>query len=165
MVCPLFYLNLLFKHDFGPDGVDIDLGGTTPVPLENVYLGRAGDTEVNVDYTMDVTTTITQLASYILPEPAYLGIDGNGTTTELTGSLNVVYFDIFAGNDFVGGHAICVFSSTLVVGDPAGLLYMVYYHNSGLVSLIYANVAEPTTIGDYFPDGHYEYIWSVYRND
>lgn len=159
---PLFYLNLLFKHDFGGNiGVNIEQGGTNPVPLENIYLGRDGDTEVNVDYTMNVTTTITQLASYILPEPAFLGIDGSDTTTELTGSLNLVDFSIIAGNDFVSGQAICIFSNT----NPAGLLYMVYYHDSGLVSLLYAHDVETTATGDYFPDGHYEYIWSVYRND
>ena len=159
---PLFYLHLLFKCGFGIDtGIDIDQGGTIPVPIENVYLGRDGETEVNVDYTMDVTTTSTPIASYTLPEPAYLGIDGNAVITELAGSLNIVDFNISSGHDFVSGHAICVFSNT----NPAGLLYMVYYHNSGLVSLIYADDVETTETGNYFPDGHYEYIWSVYRND
>lgn len=159
---PLFYLNLLFKHEFpGPAGVDIDQGGTNPVPLENIHLGRDGNTEINVDYTMNVTTTITQLASYNLPEPAYLGVDGNEAVTELTGSLNIVDFDITADNDFVAGHATCVFSDS----DPAGLLYMVYYHDGGLVSLFYAHDVATTAAGNFFPDGHYEYIWSVYRND
>lgn len=157
---PLFYLNLLFKHDFGGFGVDLDLVGPTPVPLENIDLNRNG--EDNVDYTMDVNTSGGIIPSYTLPEPAYLGIDGDGTTTELTGSLYTVDFDIYAnGHDFVAGHATCVFSYS----NPAGLLYMVYYHDGGLVSLIYANDVETTASGNLFPDGHYEYIWSVYRND
>ncbi len=159
---PLFYFNLLFKHDFGGSvGIDLDLAGPTFVPLENIYLGRDGNTEVNVDYTMDYYTSGGMVPSYSLPEPAYLGIDGDGPTTELTGSLYTVDFDIYANHDFVGGQATCVFSDA----DPAGLLYMVYYHQGGLVSLIYAHDVEATAVGNLFPDGHYEYIWSVFRND
>lgn len=157
---PLFYLNLLFKHETTP--IELDLVGPTAVPLENIHLGRDGNDEVNVDYTMVVNTSGGPITSYTLPEPAYLGIDGDGPTTELTGSLYTVDFDIYAnGHDFVAGHATCVFSDA----NPAGLLYMVYYHDGGLVSLIYANDVETTAIGDMFPDGHYEYIWSVFRDD
>ena len=159
---PLFYFYLLFRHDFGGSvGIDLDQAVIQNVPLENIYMGRDGNNEVNVDYTMDVNTSGGMIPFYSLPEPAYLGIDGNDSTTELAGSLYTVDFDIYADHDFVGGHATCVFSDA----NPAGLLYMVYYHDGGLVSLIYAKDVATTVVGNLFPDGHYEYIWSVFRND
>ncbi len=155
---PLFYLELLFRHDFGSDvGVDIDLNQS--VPLENIYLSENDNEEIRPEYTMAVTSASS--SSYSLPEPAYLGIDGDDTTTELTGSLRIVDFDISSDHNFVNGHATCVFSNS----NPAGLLYLVYYHSSGLVSLIYAHDVETTETGNFFPDGHYEYVWSVFRND
>ena len=153
---PMFYLLLLFKYDFGGNiGLDITTGGA--VPTQDIVLGWFNNSETQANYTM--TATASSTASYTLPEPAYLGIDGNDTTTVLTGGLNILNFNITADHDFVSGHATCVFSNT----DPAGLLYMAYYHDSGLVSLIYAHDVATTETGNYFPDGHYEYIWSVYR--
>jgi len=157
---PLFYLSLLFKNEIAQDvGIQIDIGVPYVGLSNNISIGNHGDEEIRVDYTIDVTTTIAPLSSYTLPEPAYLGVAGSGSTTELIGSLHVVEFNISSTNSFVRGQATCVFSSS----NPAGLLYMVYYHNSGLVSLVYAHDVETTETGNYFPDGHYEYIWSVYR--
>jgi len=157
---PLFYLSLLFKNEIVQDvGIQIDMGVPYVGLSNSIAIGNQDDEEIMVDYTMDVITTIAPLPSYTLPEPAYLGVAGSGSTTELTGSLHVVEFNISSTNSFVQGQATCVFSNT----NPAGLLYMVYYHNTGLVSLVYASAVETTETGNYFPDGHYEYIWSVYR--
>ncbi len=153
---PLYYLYLFFQHDFSSNtGLDI----ITPVdpPSQQICLSRDNGKEIYVNYTMSVTANT--VLSYTLPEPAFLGIDSTGTTTKLTGGLNILNFDITSYHNFVSGTATCVFSNT----DPAGLLYLVYYHDNGLVSLIYAHDVETTETGNYFPDGHYEYIWSVYR--
>ena len=158
---PLFYLQLLFGFDFSPDGLDITVADPLDPLLQTIDLNRDGGSEISADYTMIIDNTLLAQPSYDLPEPAYLGIDGSGNTTTLTGNLNVVDFIISANNDFVDGQAICVFSDT----NPAGLLYMVYYHSNGLVSLLYAVDVDTTAVGVLFPDGRYEYIWSVYRND
>jgi hypothetical protein len=151
---PLFYLNLLFKDTAGP-GVDVTATGS--ILNESIIIGFENDTDISVNYDRDWTFLST--SSYTLPEPAYLGIDGTGLTTVLTGGLNIIDIDITANHDFVTGRAICVFSNT----DPAGLLYMVYYHSDGLVSLIYAHDVKRTGALNYLPDGYYEYIWSVYK--
>ena len=156
---PVFYLQLLFGYDVG-GSVGIDITGPTAVPLQNINLGRDGGNEINVDYSMGVTAAFPTPA-YTLPEPVYRGIDGNDPVTVLNGNLSILDFAITANHDFVTGQATCVFSDT----DPAGLLYMVYYHSNGLISLLYAVDVETTTTGVLFPNGRYEYIWSVYRND
>ncbi len=155
---PLFYLKLLFAFDAG-GGFGIDILGPVPMTPLQIDLGESNDSNIDVDYSMTATNTLA--GSYTLPEPAWLGIDGSGTTTELTGGLNILDFVITANHDFVTGQATCVFSNT----DPAGLLYMVYYHSNGLISLFYAHDVSRTGALNYFPDGHYEYIWSVFGKD
>lgn len=149
---PFFYLELLFNQSF-----DITIGGAIG-PL-NIYLSDNGSSNIYVDYSMNVTSSAGP--SYPLPEIPYLGIDGNDPSEFLNGSFQIVDFDITANHKFVTGQATCVFSNT----DPAGLLYMVYYHSNGLISLIYAHEVTRTGVLNYFPDGHYEYIWSVFRKD
>jgi hypothetical protein len=156
---PLFYLELLFGYDF-PGGLDITNPAPPVPPSQSINLGRDGGSEINADYTMTVNTLLAQ-PSYNMPEPAYLGIDGSGFKTTLTGNLNVVNFNISANHSFVTGQATCVFSDT----NPAGLLYMVYYHSNGLVSLLYAYDVATTEVGNLFPNGRYEYIWNVYKNN
>ncbi len=155
---PIFYFSLLFQDSF-TGGIDIDAGGIYSAPSENVSLKQDNQNPIEVGFTRSITTTAGSTTSYTLPVPAYLGIDGSDTVKTLAGLLHVVDFTISSENSFVSGHAICVFSSF----NPAGLLYMVYYHDSGLVSLIYAYDVATTETGNYFPDGHYEYVWSVYR--
>ena len=106
----------------------------------------------------------TQPTEYSLPYAAIEGIGGSGPTTKLTGTdLTLVQFDIYnSGYSQLDGYAEMVFKGS----GPAGLVYMVYYHNCGLTTMAYQKSGNPTSaLPDAFPTGHFTYVINVFPSD
>lgn len=166
--------SLTFRPSLTGFPIDVDAYGKVRSPLDYLSIifnggfdiSSSGEYSTSLHQSLEsITAEVQSTGSYALPEPAIRGIDGDTFMTELTGELNVLSLTVVSkdeSNDVsLDGSIIMVFSRSY----PAGLLYMCCYHNSGLVSLLYAHEVVTDETGDYFPDGRYEYYWSIYEKE
>lgn len=110
--------------------------------------------------TFDLNTTL--VSSYELPFAAVKGIgDDEKYLSKLTGNLSRVDVDVTsAGHENLRGDGTFIFGNG--PGLYYGLLYMVFYHESGLVTVAYQRTINSPG-GIFFPDGSFNYVINVFK--
>lgn len=113
----------------------------------------------SISFDLDSVPVLT----YSLPYAAKMGIaDDEPNRTELTGNLSRV--DVFvtsAGHENLRGEGTFIFANG--PNPLTGLLYMVFYHDSGLVTVAYQRTVDSPS-GLFFPDGTFTYVINVFED-
>lgn len=106
------------------------------------YTGQAG---WNIPYEADIANSNFKdfLDSSQLPSP---------------GSFAVVEFHAESDDSFLDGDGIAIFHD----GQPSGLLYFAFRHNSGYLSLFYLENFNSSVSGSYFGELEGDYTWYFY---
>lgn len=110
-------------------------------------------------YSSSFTYNSYTVSDYDLPFSAPEGINENDRTTSLSGDLAVVEISAEGLKDELSGEGTFVFGNG---PDNWGLLYMIFYHDSGQATMVYQTSVSSTAATSYFAEGNFTYIINVF---
>ncbi|WP_319562491.1 hypothetical protein [Marispirochaeta sp.] len=110
-------------------------------------------------YSVPYTYNSYAATEFDLPFAAVKGINENNRTTELSGDLAVVDIQANGPKDELSGEGTFVFGNG---PDNWGLLYMIFYHDSGQATMAYQTSESGSTASSYFPSGRFTYFINVF---
>ena len=123
-----------------------------------VYGGSGNGSGAFHGYGVSFAYNSYNATGFDLPFSAPKGINGNGRTTSLSGNLAVVEISADGLKDALRGDGTFVFGNG---PSDYGLLYLVFYHDSGLTTVVYQHKSS-ISAGSFFPEGRFTFIINVF---